>query len=48
MKRFCADLKEHANRMTNYEMKSVDPLTEKERESQKSKAVSYMLKRILY
>ena len=33
MKRFCADLKEHVTRITNYEMKPMDPLTEEEKES---------------
>ena len=28
MKRFCNDLKEHLTRITNYEMKPMDPLTE--------------------
>ena len=28
MKRFCDDLKEHVTRITNYEMKPMDPLTE--------------------
>ena len=31
MKRFCADLKEHVTRITNYEMKPMDPLTEEEK-----------------
>ena len=33
MKRFCDDLKEHVTRTTNYEMKTMDPLTEEEKES---------------
>ena len=33
MKRFCADLKEHVTKITNYEMKPMDPLTEEEKES---------------
>ena len=33
MKRFCDDLKEHLTRIANYEMKPMDPLTEKEKES---------------
>ena len=33
MKRFCDDLKEHVTRITNYEMKPMDPLTEEEKES---------------
>ena len=28
MKRFCDDLKEHVTRITNYEMKPMDPLNE--------------------
>ena len=30
MKRFCDDLKKHVTRITNYEMKPMDPLTEEE------------------
>ena len=33
MKRFCNDLKGHVTRVTNYEMKPMDPLTEEEKES---------------
>ena len=33
MKRFCDDLKEHVIRITNYEVKPMDPLTEEEEES---------------
>ena len=33
MKRFGDDLKEHLTRIANYEMKPMDPLTEKEKES---------------
>ena len=32
MKRFCDDLKKHLTRIANYEMKSMDPLPEKEKE----------------
>ena len=32
MKRFCDDLKEHVTRITNYEMKPMDPLTKEEEE----------------
>ena len=32
MKRFCDDLREHVARITNYEMKPMDPLTEDEKE----------------
>ena len=33
MTRFCDDLTEHFIRITNYEMKPMDPLTEEEKES---------------
>ena len=33
MKRFYDDLKKHVTRITNYEMKPIDPLTEDEKES---------------
>ena len=33
MKRFCDDLKEHVTRITNYEMKPMDALTEEKKES---------------
>ena len=36
MKRFCDDLKKHVTRITNYEMKPMDPLTEEEKESYKN------------
>ena len=36
MKTFCDDLKEHVTRITNYEMKPMDPLTEEEEESYKN------------
>ena len=36
MKRFCDDLKEHVTRITNYEMKPIDPLTKEEEESYKN------------
>ena len=39
MKRFCADLKEHVTRITNYEMKPMNPLTEEEKESYESQNV---------
>ena len=34
MKRFCDDLKEHVTRITNYEMKPMDPLTKEEEEEE--------------
>ena len=37
MKRFCDDLKEHDTRITNYEMKPMDPLTEEEEEEESYK-----------
>ena len=36
MKRFCDDLKRHVTRITNYEMRPMDPLTEEEKESYKN------------
>ena len=36
MKIFCNDLKEHVTRITNFEMKPMDPLTEEEKESYKN------------
>ena len=36
MKRFFNDLKEHVTRVTNYEVKPMDPLTEEEKESYKN------------
>ena len=36
MKRFCDDLKEHVTRITNYEIKPMNPLTEEEEESYKN------------
>ena len=38
MKRFCDDLKEHVTRITNYEMKPMDPLTEEEKNHIKIKS----------
>ena len=43
MKRFCDDLKEHVTRITNYEMKQMDILTEKEEEeSYKNQELCYI------
>ena len=36
MKKICDDLKEHVTRITNYEIKPIDPLTEEEEESYKN------------
>ena len=33
MKRICDDLKEHVTRITKYEIKPMDPLTEEKKES---------------
>ena len=41
MKRFCDDLKEHVTRITNYEMKPMDPLTEEE-ESYKNQELCHI------
>ena len=38
MKRFCNDLSEYVTRITNYEMKPMDPLTEEEKEAHKIKS----------
>ena len=42
MKRFCADLKEHVTRITNYEMKPMDPLTEDEKESNENQKLCHI------
>ena len=42
MKRFCADLKEHITRITNYEMKPMDPLTEDEEESYENQKLCHI------
>ena len=42
MKRFCDDLKEHLTRITNYEMKTMDPLTEEEKESNKNQQLCHI------
>ena len=36
MKKFCGDLKEHVNRIINFEMKPMTPLTDEEKESYKN------------
>ena len=41
MKRFRDDLKEHITRITNYEMKPMDPLTEEEKESYKNQELCH-------
>ena len=45
MKRFCDDLKEPVTRITNYEMKSMDPLTEEEEESYKNQKLCHICKK---
>ena len=42
MKRFCDDLKEHVTRITNYEMKPMDPLTEEEKESYENQQLCHI------
>ena len=42
MKRFCNDLKENLSRLTNYEMKPMDPLTEDEKESYKNQELCHI------
>ena len=45
MKRFCDDLKEHDTRITNYEIKPVDSLTEEEKESYKNQELCHTCKK---
>ena len=47
MKRFCHDLKEHVTRITNYELKSMDPLTEAEEESCKNQELCHICEKEL-
>ena len=42
MKRFCDDLKELVTRITNYEMKPMDPLTEEQKESYKNQELCHI------
>ena len=42
MKRFCDDLKEHVTRITSYEMKPMDPLTEEEKESYENQQLCHI------
>ena len=42
MKGFCNDIKEHLTRITNYEMKAMDPLTEEEEESYKNQELCHI------
>ena len=49
MKRFCDDLKEHLTRIANYEMKSMDPLTEEEeKESYKNQELCHICDKEFY
>ena len=42
MKRFCDDLKKHLTRITNYEIKPMDLLTEEEKESYKNQELCHI------
>ena len=42
MKKFCDDLKEHLTRITTYETKPMDPLTEKEKESYENQQLCHI------
>ena len=42
MTRFCDDLTEHVTRITNYEMKSMDPLTEEQKESYENQELCHI------
>ena len=42
MKRFCTDLKKHVTKITNYEMKPMDPLTEDEKESYENQKLCHI------
>ena len=42
MKRFCDDLKDHVNRIINYEMKPMDPLTDEEKASYENQQVCHI------
>ena len=48
MKRFCADLKEHVTRITNYEIKPMDPLTEDEKESYENQELCHICDKEFY
>ena len=47
MKRFCDDLKEYVTRITNYEMKPMDPLNEEEKESYKNQELCHICEKEL-
>ena len=42
MTRFCDDLTEHVTRITNHEMKPMDPLTEEEKESNENQELCHI------
>ena len=42
MKRFCDDLSEHITRISNYEMKPIDPSTEAEKESYENQQLCHI------
>ena len=46
MKKFCEDLKKHAERIINYEKKEMIPLTKEEKDWHNNKKVCYICKRI--
>ena len=48
MKRFCDDLKEHDTRITNYEMKPMDLLTEDEKESYENQELCHICVKEFY
>ena len=42
MKKFCDDLKEHINRIINFEMKPMTPLTDEEKESHENQLLCHI------
>ena len=42
MKRFCDDLKKHITKISNYEMKPMDLLTEEEKESYENQGLCHI------
>ena len=45
MKMFCSDLKEQVNRIINYEMKAMIPLTNEEKESYANQEICHICKK---
>ena len=45
MKRFCDELKDHVNRIINYEMKSMDPLIDEEKASYENQQLCHICKK---